>query len=231
MKTNQKVFHVLDLDRTLLDTSKLAHHLKEVIAAHDIKLSKDIHSKIIKHLKENTSFFIFEYIVKKVGNEKLQQYINELQNIAPSLELLLPGAAERIAFSKSQPGWAMGVMTYGSRRDQMIKLKLVGLQMEHLLITNHPYKGEIIASWQRKDGKFKLPIEFGGHVVDVVTLDDDKYIAFKNLPHGALGLWVTHASLGGSTELQRISENVRVVPDLIESIKYLKTKLTVVQID
>jgi len=225
MKTNQKVFHVLDLDRTLLDTSKLAHNLKEIIARHNPELADAIHDEAIRHMNEKSSFFIFDYIANAVGELQFGQYMDELQQINPSLELLLPGALERIAYAKSQPGWAMGIMTYGADRDQMIKLKLLNLQFENLLIMDSPHKGEVIASWKLPDGRFKLPDEFGGHVVDIVTLDDDKHIAFDHLPDGVYGQWIAHASLGGMTELQSVSENVRVVPDLYASIAYLKTKL------
>ncbi len=225
MKTDLKVFHVLDLDRTLLNTSKLAHHLKEIIASHDSVLAEDIHNEINKHIDEKTSFFIFEYIASKIGELQFGKYMDELQQINPSLELFLPGALERIAYAKSQPDWAMGIMTYGSERDQMIKLKLLNLQFEHLLVTDSPYKGEIIASWKKPDGSFKLPMEFGGHTVSIVVLDDDKHAAFEHLPDGVYGQWIAHASLGGNTELQSVSGNIRVVADLFGSIAYLKTKL------
>ncbi|MES2630947.1 MAG: hypothetical protein V4611_03240 [Patescibacteria group bacterium] len=225
MKPNTKVFQIIDLDRTLLDTAKLAHYLKEIVARHDQKLSENINNEIIKHLAQRKSFFLFEYIAKQVGDEEFKKYIDELHVIAPTIELLLPGAKERIAYAKSQPGWGMGIMTYGSKRDQMIKLKLIDLHLEHLMIVNSPYKGELIASWKLPDGTFKLPIEFGGHIVDIVTLDDDKLIAFEGLPEGAYGQWIAHASLGGSTELQNFSEHIRVVPNLEMSVHYLKTKL------
>jgi hypothetical protein len=225
MKANQTVFQILDLDRTLLDSAKLGQQLKEVIARHDEKLAHKINNEILKHTEARTSFFIFEYIAQEAGVEKLDSYVSELNYHAPASELLLPGAAERIAFGKSQPGWSVGILTYGSKRDQIIKLKLAGLQMERHLITNTPIKGELLASWKLPDGKFQLPIEFGGHVVDKLTLDDDKIVAFNGLPDDVLGQWVTHAFIGGATELQHIPDNVKMVPNLEASIEYLKTKL------
>lgn len=225
MKTSRTVFQVLDLDRTLLDTSKLAHHLKEVVARHDPELAHDIDMQLAKHAEQRTSFFIFEYISDQIGEYRLHDYVNELNYIAPSSELLLPGALERIAFAKSQPGWSVGILTYGSKRDQMIKLKLAGLQSERHLITDIPEKGETIASWKLPDGKYKLPIEFGGHTVDTITLDDDKLVAFDNLPDDVHGQWVTHATIGGAVEMQKLPDNVRTIASLDESIRYLKTKL------
>jgi len=225
MKANSTVFHILDLDRTLLDTSKLAHHLKEIIARRDPELAHDINIEIMKHIKEGTSFFIFEYIAEQIHQEQFERYINELNYISPASELLLPGATERIAFAKSQPGWSMGILTYGAPRDQKIKLKLTGLQMERHIITDTPKKGAIIASWKLPNGKYKLPIEFGGHTVDKLTFDDDKFIAFKDLPEDVLGQWVTATSIGGSNEIRKLAANVRPVMNLEASIRYLKTKL------
>ncbi|MDB5163169.1 MAG: hypothetical protein JWO54_734 [Candidatus Saccharibacteria bacterium] len=225
MKANQTVFQILDLDRTLLDTFKLAHTLKDIIARHDPQLAQGITEQIIKTTEERTSFFLFEYIADRIGYEKLDTYISELNYIAPASELLLPGASERIAFAKSQPGWSVGILTYGAARDQKIKLKLAGLQMERYLITDTPKKGDILASWKLPNGKYKLPIEFGGHTVDVLTLDDDKLIAFNGLPDDVLGQWVTHATIGGMTEMQNLPDNVRSVSNLTESIRYLETKL------
>jgi len=225
MKASPTVFHILDLDRTLLDTSKLAHHLKEIIARRDPELASAIGVQITQHLKDGTSFFIFQYIAEHIHHDQLERYINELNYIAPASELLLPGASERIAFAKSQPGWSMGILTYGAPRDQKIKLKLTGLQMERHIITDTPKKGSIIASWKLPNGKYKLPIEFGGHTVDQLTFDDDKFIAFKDLPGDVLGQWVTHASIGGTNDMKHLAANVRPVPNLEASIKYLKTKL------
>ncbi len=225
MKANPTVFQILDLDRTLLDSAKLGHYLKDVIARHDEKLAHAVNDEILKHLEARTSFYIFDYIAQQVGEEKLNSYVSELNYHAPASELLLPGATERIAFGKSQPGWSVGILTYGAKRDQMIKLKLAGLQMERHLITDTPIKGEILASWKLPDGKFQLPIEFGGHVVDKLTLDDDKIIAFSGLPDDVLGQWVTHAFIGGATELQHVPENVKMVTSLEASIEYLKKRL------
>lgn len=224
-KAHQTVFHILDLDRTLLDTLKLAHTLKEIIARRDRDLTKDIDKEIKQHTEAKTPFYLFEYLAERIGQDKLNSYVNELNYIAPSSELLLPGATERIAFAKSHPGWSVGVLTYGSKRDQMIKLKLAGLQLERFLVIDSPKKGELLASWKRKDGRFKLPLEFGGHIVDILTLDDDSLVAFENMPEGVYGQWVTHASIGGVTELQKLPANVRLVHSLDESIDYLKRTL------
>ena len=196
-----------------------------VIARHDESLAKRISEELIRNAKQQKSFFIFEYIAEQIGHDQLNVYVNELNYITPSSEILLPGAAERIAFAKSQPGWSVGILTYGAKRDQMIKLKLAGLQLERHLITDVTKKGELLASWKLPNGKYQLPIEFGGHTVDKLTLDDDKLISFEGIPDDVLGQWVTRASVGGSTELQKLTSNIKVVRSLEESIRYLKTKL------
>jgi len=226
MKPSQKVFHILDLDRTLLDTSKLSHALKEIIAKDDKSLAQNIHDEALKHAHARTSFFIFEYIAKRVGEEKLKVYLSQLHNELPAKTVFLPGAVERITFAKSKPGWGMGIMTYGSRRDQMIKLKLMGLHHERLLITNTPNKSEIIRQWKQEDGRFKLPLEFGGHTVNTLTLTDDKHVAFENLPAGIHGQWVSRAALGGVNELKYVSSNIRVYSNLERATAHLRQLLS-----
>jgi hypothetical protein len=225
MKTNRTVFQILDLDRTLLDTSKLVQTLQRIIASEDPQLAKTITKQLQEHSAARTSFFIFDFIAKHVGQEKLTDYVNKLNYAAPASELLLPGANDRIAFAKSQPGWSGGILTYGLKRDQTIKLKLVGLQMERYIITSSQKKGELIASWKQANGMYKLPIEFGGHTVDMVTLDDDKLIAFGGLPNDAFGQWITTAAIGGTVEMQKLSSNVRPVVSLQASVDRLTTKL------
>ena len=225
MKTNPTVFHILDLDRTLLNTSKLASHLKEVVAKHNGQLAQDINTQLATYAQQKKSFFIFEYIAQRVGDDMLSEYVDELNYHTPASELLLPGASERIAFAKSQPGWSVGILTYGLPRDQKIKLKLSGLQMERHLIADRPNKGSILASWKLPNGKYKLPIEFGGHTVDTLTLDDDKLVAFNDLPEDVYGQWVARASIGGAVEMQKLPANVHAVPNLEASIRYLNSKL------
>jgi hypothetical protein len=227
MKADRTVFHILDLDRTLLNTTKLARTLKKIIAQDDPGLDALITKQMTKHSRNKTSFFMFEFIAEHIGHDKLNHYVSRLNYEAPASELLLPGAVERIAFAKSQPGWSMGILTYGAKRDQIIKLKLVGLQLEHHIITDTPKKGDIITSWKLPNGKFKLPIEFGGHTVDVVTFDDDKLVAFENIPDDVYGQWITHAAIGGAVEMRTLPRNVRPVANLEESIKYLQTKLII----
>ena len=225
VKSNLSVFQILDLDRTLFNTSKLAQQLKEIIAHRNPALAQEIEVELQQCVELHTSFFIFEYVAHLVGHDELTRYIDELQATIPEADFLLPGAKERIAFAKSQPGWSVGILTYGSKRDQMIKLKLAGLQMERHLITDSPKKGALIASWKLPNGTYKLPLEFGGHIVERVTLDDDKRVAFDDLPSDVLGQWVTHASIGGVTEMKYLATNIRPVANLKESISYLKTQL------
>jgi hypothetical protein len=225
MKTNRTIFQILDLDRTLLDTPKLVRTLQRIIANEDPQLAETITEQLKQHTAARTSFFIFDFIAEHVGQEKLTEYVNKLNYAAPASELLLPGANDRIAFTKSQPGWSGGILTYGLKRDQTIKLKLVGLQMERYIITNSQKKGELIASWKQANGTYKLPIEFGGHTVDMVTLDDDKFIAFDGLPSDVSGQWITTAAIGGTVEMQKLSSNVRPVTSLQASVDRLSTKL------
>jgi hypothetical protein len=225
MKRKLAVFHIIDLDRTLIDTSKLAKHLKEIVAIDNPDLALAIENEIQKYAQLNTSFFIFEFIAKHTGYDVLDKYIDELSAVLQASELLLPGAKSRMAFSNSQPEWGMGILTYGSPHDQEIKLKLAGLDSERRMITDNPKKGAVIASWKLPDGTYELPIEFGGQIADVLIFDDDKLVAFDDLPSDVLGQWITRASVDKIDDSQSLPENIQQVADLEASVMYLKTKL------
>lgn len=225
MKTKPSVFHIIDLDRTLLDTSKLAERLRAIVAKNNADLALAIEREVEKYAQLTNSFFMFEYIAINAGHDALESYVEELNATTDVEDLLLPGAVNRMEFATSQPNWEMGILTYGSPHDQEIKLKLVGLDTKHRIITSTPKKGAIIASWKQPDGTYQLPDAFGGHTVDVLTFDDDKLVAFEDLPEDVLGQWITKSSMDSTFESDDLPGNVRAIADLESSIAYLKTKL------
>jgi hypothetical protein len=226
MTAKRSVFQILDLDRTLLDTAKLARMVQEIIAVDNPQLSDTIGEKLLLGTAQRASFFMFEYIGLQVGQPKLESYIAELANKVSNDDLLLPGARERIAFGKSQSGWDVGILTYGAIRDQTIKLQLVGLQDEKFIVTDTHQKGRLIASWKSPSGQYQLPHQFGGQAVDSITLDDDTLDSFVGLPSDASGQWITIASTDVSKAPQQLLSNVTPQDDLQASIDFLTTEFS-----
>jgi hypothetical protein len=222
---SKTVFHALDLDRTLFDTSKLVQTLFEALRLEDVQLSEELLHVNQEHEGAGTSFFIFEYLEEKLGDDGLKNLIKSIQDAASPQEFLLPGAQERIAFSTSRPGWGVGIITYGEKTSQTIKLKIGGLDHLPALITDSPQKGALISSWQQEDESYRLPRVFGGGLVDMVVLDDDKKEAFELFPKQALGQWVTNASVGNDRTVGTLPDNVTKVPNLTASIDYLNNTL------
>jgi hypothetical protein len=226
MTAKRSVFQILDLDRTLLDTAKLAHMVQEIVAVDNPQLSGIIGKKLTLGTAQRASFFMFEFVGQQVGQPKLELYLAELADKVSADNLLLPGARERIAFGKSQPGWDVGILTYGAPRDQLKKLQLVGLQDEKVIVTDTHQKGRFIASWKLPSGQYQLPPQFGGQVVDSVTLDDDTLDSFVGLPSDARGQWITIASTDVTTAPQQLLGNVTPQADLQASIAFLTTEFS-----
>lgn len=191
MSANKRVFHAIDLDRTLLNTALLAQELENIVAERIPGFEKELHDQMAAYIQRGESFFIFEYFVSRHGLEAMQACVAELQKRFSQDDFLLPGARERLDFATSQPGWGVGIITYGSSITQKIKIHLCGLDSYQYYITTTPKKSECITSWQQSNGEFKLPEEFGGGVADVVVLDDDKFEAFQELPTNTVGNWLT----------------------------------------
>jgi hypothetical protein len=224
MTAKQTGFQILDLDRTLLDTAKLARMVQKIVAVDDPQLADIIGQKLSLGTAQRASFFMFEFIGQHAGQAKLESYLAELTNTVCADDLLLPGALERIAFGKRQPGWDVGILTYGAPRDQLKKLQLVGLQHEKIIVTDTHQKGRLIASWKLPSGKYQLPPQFGGNVVDYITLDDDTIDSFTGLPSDASGQWITIASTDVTAAPQQLLSTVTPQADLQASIAFLTTK-------
>ena len=225
MKTKPSVFHIIDLDRTLFDTSKLITTMRGMIAIGHPEFALVMDEAIAKCSSNGNSFFIFDFIGDNIGQTALSEYVLQLAGTLGASDLLLPGANDRIAFAASQPEWGMGILTFGSPKDQEIKLKLAGLDKHSYIVTDTPEKGAIISSWRLPNGQYQLPKAFGGRVVDILTFDDDKRTAFDNLPEDVLGQWINKESALLERKASALPSNVHAIPDLRSSVEYLKSKL------
>jgi len=225
MAGNARVFHALDLDRTLLNTALLAQELENIVAERIPGFEKELHDQMAAYIQRGESFFIFEYFISKHGREAMQACVTELQRRFSTDDLLMPGAKERLAFATSRPEWGVGIITYGSSITQKIKLHLCGLDSYPLLITNSPIKSASIASWQQPTGEFVLPEEFGGVTVDTVVLDDDKLEAFRGLPSNTWGNWLTTDPAAPGKLTQDLAGRVEIVANLTAVIASLEQKL------
>ena len=212
-----KLFQVIDFDRVLFDTKKFAKTLTDTLADTDPKLADALLQSFNESYAQGVTFFLLRYLRDVLGDQ-FEDFVATAVSRAGGAEVFLcPGAKERIALADSlttvRPSW--GILTYGDGIDQMMKIKLVGLDSAPVLITTTPNKAEVMATWQQANGTFLLPEEFGGTAVDTLTLEDDKLRAFQNLPENVHGIWVNIVSDDA------LLERVVRVDDLAGASKYL----------
>ena len=218
---NKRVFHALDFDRTIFRTRTMEQKLMDALAVYRPGIEKELQKQSIEHGARGESFFVFQYLKERLGPIDFPVFFDAFHKTVPVDDLLRPGARERLAFAASKAEWSGGVMTFGSFDDQRLKLMLVDMEHYPHLVTNTPDKGFIIDGWKQPDGTFELPEEFGGGVVDIVTLDDDKLRAFDNLPEGAYGIWLTVDPAASSHIRDELKTRVYAATDLFGSITLL----------
>ncbi len=227
MKTN--VFQLIDFDRTLFDTTALIEALLEVIETEreNASLSHELRKESRDAYKDERTFFLLRYLREHKSDQWLESLVEAIVRERGVESFLLPGARERLKaadeLSSARPSW--GILTYGDPADQLMKIRLAGLEDAPAHIVTVAEKGNLIASWQQDDGSFQLPPEFGGHVVDALTFEDDKLQVFKDTPEALIGVWVT----GREDAEARLDEmgltNVTIARDLHDSLLQLKQRL------
>lgn len=189
---SRNLFQLIDLDRTIFDTERFAKALTDEIEASEPGVGADLEARFEAAYANEETFFLLRFLRESRGDEWFEGLVGRVvQKIGPQ-SLVLPGVAQRLALadelSDMRPSW--GILTFGDEVDQRMKARLIGLEHAPMLLSHTPDKGELIKSWQQADGTFILPKEFGGGVVECLTLEDDKLRAFSNLPVGVRGFWL-----------------------------------------
>ncbi|MFZ1360856.1 MAG: hypothetical protein WAS27_02430 [Candidatus Saccharimonadales bacterium] len=217
--------YIIDFDRTLADSDKLLQVFIE-ITNHYITLPLAQIEKIDADIKAkgdsfDTAMFVRDALAAqaRVGEwDKLQQqFIHESR----SLNMLLPGASELLSFMWERRK-RYGILTYGNPLWQHLKLSASGFNRVNRIVTTNKHKGVLIASWQQDDGRFVLPSEFGGGVVDTIVLIDDKAASFEGFPsEPSLGYQVLDYATALPAQLGNVPRNVTHVSSLQEVIALL----------
>lgn len=189
----RSVFQLIDLDRTIFDTSMFAKALTDEINISEPGVGTKLDELFETAYEKEQTFFLLRYLRDERGDAWFEDLVARAMQKIDASSLLLDGVKERLVSadgaSSHRPAW--GIFTYGDEIDQRMKARLIGMEDVPLFLTDTPDKATVITSWKTTDGTFKLPEEFGGGVVDYITLEDDKIRAFKGLPDGSFGFWVT----------------------------------------
>jgi len=224
--TKPSVFQLIDLDRTLFDTSKFARALTDEINLTEPGLGTELDDRFEEAYKKEQTFFLMRHLRHQKGDEWFENLVSRVVGKYGGEAFLLPGARERLAFAETvsslSPAW--GILTYGDKVDQLLKMRIVGLGDALVYITNTPNKGEVLHTWKTDKGTFQLPSSYGGEVVDALILEDDKLRAFHNLPEGVTGLWLATSGKEGHGEIGNEVGEIIPVATLFESIEYLRKR-------
>lgn len=221
---NKRVFQLIDLDRTLFDTSRFAKLITNEVNKIHPGLGTQLDTRFEEAYKNEETFFLLRYLRHEMGDEPFEQLVMDIVEREGKDSLLLPGAKERLRladeYSLDGPSWA--ILTFGDEIDQRMKLRIIGLQDAPLILSETPDKGFLIRQWQNEDGTFTLPLHREAEAVEMLTLEDDKLRAFNDIPANVYGIWVTPRADAKVILNDQKPERVTHVADLFESIDYLQ---------
>ena len=219
---NIETFYVLDLDRTIFDTIKSTELMEGVIALHDAELSAALTQKFEEYSQLGESFSMRDFIVEQVGEDEASKIETAFEENAQTKDLLLPGARELMAYIRSLPNAALGILTYGSVLGQTMKITAGGLSDVPFLVTAETFKGAQIATWRGDDDLYHLPDELCGYTAKSIVFVDDKPFSFKGLPIDCRGYLVKSVYDAGIEKLPSYVASVTSLSEVIAAEKQLK---------
>jgi len=214
-------FYLLDLDRTLLDTEKAAELLRTVVARYSPKLAVELARNVEDYSLLGESFSMRDFIVEKVGEAEATEIEARFIAAASDQDLLNIGAHALMAYIRTLPDAAFGILTYGSLGGQTMKIRAAGMADVPSLVTGETFKGEQISSWRGEDGLYHLPEELGGGTAATIAFVDDKPFSFKGLTADCRGYWVKSLYDAGKEKLPSYITPVETLLEIIELEKAL----------
>jgi len=190
------LYYVLDLDRCIANTERLYGLLEAIVLDKTSITKEDMTQARVAVENSSGSFNTADYIqehLRSVGQLKLWDAVAaEFIQRATQVDMFEPGAKELLHALRTK-NIPHGILTYGGRTWQGMKIQVLHLNESPYMITETKEKGRIIAGWQLRDGTFALPPELHhGEVTQAqtVVLVDDKASSFIGLPKGAQGIHV-----------------------------------------
>lgn len=220
-------FQLIDLDRTLFDTTALISAVLEAVAKSHPDVSAELEQQSKAAYEDERTFMLFRHLRERYGDNWFEALIADIIREKGAESFMLPGAHERLnaadSLTSARPSW--GIFTYGDSIDQQMKIRIAGLEDAPVHIVEIADKGDLISSWQTAEGGFQLPDDLGGAVVDRITFEDDKLAVFKGVPEKLIGVWVTRREDAEARLSEANVANVVIARDLHESLRSLRERL------
>jgi len=180
---------LIDFDRTLANVDIL-HDILEDVVAEETGVSTDFLREARETAElQGKSFDTIEYVRHNVAQAESNAWNAILasftRKVAHRTDTLEPYAAEFL-HELQQRAIPFGIITYGLHEWQSTKLHAVGLGSVPHYITPKQQKGELLTTWQNKDGSFTLPDDLSltseRHTYETLAFIDDKPISFIGIP-------------------------------------------------
>jgi hypothetical protein len=221
-----RLFQLIDLDRTLFDTVRFVEAVTNEINKSEPGLGVVLRDRFEDAYRNDRTFFMFRQLRQDKGDDWVEKLVAKVVTKHGADAFLMEGARRRLrqaaTLTSETPAW--GILTYGDKVDQMMKLRIIGLADAPVYITRTPHKGSVIQGWVHPMGGFALPEAFGGKQVDALSLEDDKLAAFHEMPLGVVGVWLTGQPHAEERLVEEGLEYVHVARTLHESLEYLRSK-------
>lgn len=218
-------FYIIDFDRTLADSDKLLEVFLGIAGQYLTIPRAQIDAADADVKARGDSFDTATFVRDRLAEqnesgqwEKLEkQFIHESR----ALNMLLPGAIEILTYLEENHK-RFGILTYGNPLWQHIKLTAAGFNHVPRIVMTTKQKGDLVSSWQRDDGMFDLPNEFGGGKATMIIMCDDKAVSFDGFPTlPSRGYWVLDYGNELPSQQGSIPSNVMRLPNLIDVLKQL----------
>ena len=211
-------FYIIDFDRTLADSDKLFDVFLGVVE-HYLELPREQIEAAYADVKAHgdsfdTASYVRDHLADRGDSDQWEQLEKQFIHESRSLNMLLPGATELLAYLQSS-NKRFGILTYGNPLWQHLKLTASGFNHVHRIVMEQKEKGRLVNSWRRDDELFHLPQEFGGGNVRRVIMMDDKAVSFDGFPgYPSIGYQVVNKVRILPSQIGEIPENVSVVSNL-----------------
>jgi len=188
-------YWVLDFDRTLFSIEKNIEQFCRIGESLGLLSKKSIVQEQQHAESQGASFDVYEFIVQTYGLDVWDQLSTAYVKSVDATCLLLPGATELLDYLAVR-SIQHGIVTFGSKHWQQLKLDAAGFENIPSIIVDTPDKASIVKTWLDENGTYTIPDELvddpkiGTLAVRSVVIVDDKSRAFSSLPPRTKGYWV-----------------------------------------
>lgn len=200
---------VLDLDRTLMNTSFVTSVVLSALSSYSVSSSQIKQAIEYVESQAGNSFFLFDYIEKSFTGDVLATLINDILNderlLEETKENLLCSGAENLITALEERAVPQLILTYGEANYQEFKTalfrKLIGKTAEELpaIVTSAANKSQWVSDEWFHDGIEcgEIAAEVMGYTLrfNTLTIIDDKVENLVSADERVMGIFVDNRSV------------------------------------